>query len=170
MLFRSNGDSDGAYPGEVCLCLRVNHPSNKDCRDLHLYAASQSERFGGSYIYLCPIGLHYWASPVYAGDTVAGILVGGPVRAIDAEEAILELLDRHGGLVAEESIRKCVAAIPAAIPERIHALAAMLLAAAERVSPAISVSLNERQRFLDQQAHIAAAIHEIGRASCRERE
>jgi AraC-like DNA-binding protein/ligand-binding sensor protein len=153
--------TSGEADSDVCLCMRTNRHGNQDCRDLHLYAASQSERFGGSYIYLCPIGMHYWASPVYAGDTVAGILVGGPVRAIDAEEAVLELMDRHGDEVSEESIRNCIGAIPSATPERIHALASMLSAAASRVSPAIAVSLKERQRFLDQQAHIAAAIHEM---------
>ena len=157
----ADGAGDGAADSDICLCMRTCRQRNQDCRDLHLYAASQSERFGGSYIYLCPIGMHYWASPVYAGDTVAGILVGGPVRAIDAEEAVLELIERHGSEVPELAIRNCIAAIPAATPERIHALASMLSATAERVSPAIAVSLNERQRFLDQQSHIAAAIHEM---------
>ncbi|MFH2115919.1 MAG: helix-turn-helix domain-containing protein [Spirochaetota bacterium] len=157
----AGSDAGSDADSDVCLCLRSRRKGKQDCRDLHLYAASQSERFGGSYIYLCPIGMHYWASPVYAGDTVAGILVGGPVRAIDVEEAVLELMDRHGGEVPEEAIRSCIDAIPAAVPERIHALASMLSATAERVSPAIAVSLNERQRFLDQQAHIAAAIHEM---------
>ena len=146
---------------DVCLCMRSYRHRNQDCRDLHLYAASQSERFGGSYIYLCPIGMHYWASPVYSGDAVAGILIGGPVRAIEAEEAVLELMDRHGQEVPETVIRSCIAAIPEASSERIHALASMLSSAASRVSPAIAVSLKERQRFLDQQAHIAAAIHEM---------
>lgn len=153
-----------ANPGidtEVCLCTRTHQQRNQDCRDLHLYAASQSERFGGSYIYLCPIGMHYWASPVYVGDAVAGILVGGPVRAIEAEEAVLELMERQRGKLAEREVRACVAAIPEASPERIHALASLLSATAARVSPALALSLTERQRFLDQQAHIAAAIHEI---------
>jgi AraC-like DNA-binding protein/ligand-binding sensor protein len=148
---------------QACLCLRIydKHFDNQDCRDLHLYAAAQSERFGGSYIYLCPIGMHYWASPIYAGDAVAGILVGGPVRAIEESEAISELLERNAGHLPLASARSCINAIPSANPERIHALAAMLAAAAERASPTIAVALGERQRILEQQSRIASAIHEM---------
>ena len=148
---------------ETCLCLRMRRRKARggDCRDLHLYASTQSERFGGSYVYLCPIGMHYWASPVYAAETIVGILVGGPVRAIEAEEVLAELMELHPGELSETEARLRIGAIPQGSTERIRALAELLTAAAARVSPVLAGSLDERLRILDQQSHIASAIHDI---------
>ena len=34
-----------------------------NCRQSHLYGGYQSERFGGSYMYFCPVSLLHWSSP-----------------------------------------------------------------------------------------------------------
>ncbi len=130
------------------------------CTGLHLYAASQSEVFGGCYIYLCPIGMLYWTSPVFSGDTPVGSLVGGPARSIDREEAIEELSS-----LGSEKAAACVDAIPEATPERVKALSELLSAAADKVSFTFStkaaVSLAESRAKADQQSRISDAIHEI---------
>jgi ligand-binding sensor protein len=42
------------------------------CSNAHLYGCYQAERFGGQYVYFCPLGLTHWASPVIQKGQVVG--------------------------------------------------------------------------------------------------
>ncbi|WP_432666533.1 PocR ligand-binding domain-containing protein [Wukongibacter baidiensis] len=57
---------------KVCKTVQEIYADNSFCKNSRLYGAHQSKRFGGKYIFLCPIGLINWASPI----TVDGIMVG----------------------------------------------------------------------------------------------
>jgi len=56
------------------------------CSTLHSFAAFQSERFGGRYIYFCPLGMTFSASPIMAEGGFAGALIAGPVLMVENED------------------------------------------------------------------------------------
>ena len=47
------------------------------CKRVHLYGGYQSERFGGKYIFFCPMGMVHWASPISTKGMVRGYLLSG---------------------------------------------------------------------------------------------
>ena len=51
-------------PCAACERLRQKLGCSFGCEGLHPFAARQSERFGGRYIYFCSIGLAFFASPI----------------------------------------------------------------------------------------------------------
>lgn len=50
------------------------------CQKSHLYGAFQAERFGGQYIYFCPLGLVHWCAPVIRKGMMVGALVSSHVN------------------------------------------------------------------------------------------
>ena len=72
------------------------------CRQAHLYGGYQAERFGGSYIYFCPINMLHWASPLKEEGMMTGALIAGPALIIDPDELIDELNQKFDA----ESVRK----------------------------------------------------------------
>jgi AraC-like DNA-binding protein len=62
-----------------CLCGEESS-SEKKCIKLHIEAVNKARELGGSYIYLCPKGLVFWASPFYSGERVAGALLSGGMK------------------------------------------------------------------------------------------
>ena len=59
-----------------------------NCRRLHSFSARQSERFGGRYIYFCPIGMAFFASPIFSAGLYTGAFVGGPALIMDPEDLL----------------------------------------------------------------------------------
>ena len=45
------------------------------CSGHRVDAVFESHRLGGSYIYTCPLGFIFWASPIYSGGYRAGTLL-----------------------------------------------------------------------------------------------
>lgn len=61
------------------------------CKECHAKAMQHSVSYGGSYVYLCPKDLLFWASPVIKDGKNVGSFIAGPVISIDPEE--LEIYD-----------------------------------------------------------------------------
>jgi len=73
------------------------NPSQKiDCRNVHLYGSYQAERFGGKYVFFCPLGLVHWASPITIDGVMKGAILGGPVHMIEPDEFLIaDLLRKY---------------------------------------------------------------------------
>ena len=69
-------DGDANYLHCACknqfCCFISNKHNHKICQNSHKYGCYQAERFGGRYIFFCPLGLVHWISPV----TVEGVTCG----------------------------------------------------------------------------------------------
>ena len=167
----SGNPADEASASAGCAACRARRsgrgagPKEGDptCAELHLHGALQAERFGGSYIYICSIGMLHWASPLYAGGLPAGAMVGGPVMSIDRDEALAAVKEACPDDVAAPAIGDCVDRIPRAPANRVRALAEILAVAAERVSGGGSAASDEARRRIDQQSRISEEIHSIKR-------
>lgn len=100
------------------------------CENLHSYGAFQSERFGGRYIYFCPAGFAFFASPILMGGIFDGALVGGPIRIVDDDDFLANDALRLNELSPEisASIRESLLAAPQREPRILDRLSEQLFA------------------------------------------
>ena len=139
----------GTHACEVCRRLSALTGAGHDCASLHTYGAFQSERFGGRYIYFCPIGLAFFASPIMTGSAFAGALVGGPVRIMDAEDFLaadaLHLAELPTDTAAQ--IREGLLTAPQREPRILEHLSAQLFA------NAVYIGDSSHELFQRREAH-----------------
>ncbi|MFP4444517.1 MAG: PocR ligand-binding domain-containing protein [Spirochaetia bacterium] len=98
------------------------------CEESHRYGGYQAERFGGKYIFFCPLGLTHWASPVIINGELEATLLAGPVLMISHTEYLEDdIIRRH--TVSQSDIRRlkqCLSEIPYVEPDRVTALSESL--------------------------------------------
>jgi AraC-like DNA-binding protein len=104
------------------------------CGAAHRKGIEESRRLGSSYIYMCPLGLVFWASPLYSGGRYAGALLAGSVLVITREEVLERARCRCRDSGALERIKSSLEAIPRRDYEEIKALAQMMLICAQQIS------------------------------------
>ncbi len=76
------------YQGKPCFC---EYCQSCSYQRTHLYGCYEAERWGGKYIYYCPMGMIFLANVVRsAGDTEAG-LVTGPILMGEREDIDITL-------------------------------------------------------------------------------
>jgi len=118
--------------GELCKNLNCSF----NCSGLHAFAARQSERFGGRYIYFCPIGMVFFASPILSAGVYAGAFVGGPALIMDTEDLlagdIFSGLELSGDALTEAM--NVLSTVPSTAPQRLDFLSGQLFANAVYVS------------------------------------
>ncbi len=137
------------------------------CRNAHLYGSYQAERFGGRYIFFCPLGLVHWASPITHNGSMAGAVLGGPVLMVNAEDSMLEEMLRKNniGNIGLEDLKKGISKIPVIPPERVRCMSETLFMAT------MFISDSSRRRYLNdaeitaQQSGISQYIHSIKSAA-----
>ncbi|MBR5490841.1 MAG: AraC family transcriptional regulator [Oscillospiraceae bacterium] len=129
------------------------------CNGLHPFAARQSERFGGRYIYFCPIGMAFFASPILSAGIYSGAFVGGPALIMDTEDLLagdafsaLELDDER-----LEEASEILSAVPRTNPQRLDFLSGQLFANAVYVSDSSHELFIIRDRH-EQQNYISSYI------------
>ena len=106
------------------------------CDNAHLYGCYQAERFGGQYIYFCPIGLTHWASPVLQDGQVIAALIGGPVHMVDPDDFLIEELVARNGIHQDfiPELRQQMDKVPVFETEQVNALSGLLYLVACAVS------------------------------------
>jgi two-component system, response regulator YesN len=149
-------DSDtGATADGLC-----SFCTHSQCRNLHLHAATQARRFGGSFVYLCPLGFMHWASPLYLSGRSVGVLVGGPVLAIDRDEALASMRETRPDLDDAQLARGLELSVRAD-PERVHSLSQLMARLAEQASSGGLEEFEVSRRKTEQQSRISEEIHEM---------
>ena len=71
---------------KFCSIVKKDIDKFPGCKNIHLYGAYQSERFGGEYVFFCPLGLVHWASPIIKNGDMEAAILGGPVLMVDHDE------------------------------------------------------------------------------------
>jgi AraC-like DNA-binding protein/ligand-binding sensor protein len=67
------------------------------CRVARVHAAYDAMRFGGKYIFLCPLGLVNWASPITVDGQMTGAFIAGSRIMMKPDwKVIEETFDKHG--------------------------------------------------------------------------
>lgn len=158
-----NQAEDGQSPCSCGFCgyMQKVTGATLQCQKLHNNAAVQAERFGGKYIYFCPLGFVHFISPLIHDGALVGAIVGGPLLMIEHEEFFFEeilgkydIAKNHMSLLNKEL--KSLSFIP---PERVSGLAEMLYIITSYLNH--SQQLAQANEILQQQSEISDVIHRI---------
>ena len=155
---------DTLFASESCKFCAGLQPVLHDklnCRQVHLWGGYQAERFGGKYIYFCPVSLVHWASPIVIDGIMQGVLVGGPALMIEPEEVLDELQRKHGLNSNSEKILQNLQTVARVTPERVTALSELLAVSAEHLSLQADSRFTVSSDALAQQSRINEYIQYI---------
>jgi YesN/AraC family two-component response regulator len=147
---------NGPEPGEA-------EGRSQFCANAHLYGFSQAERFGGSYVYFCPLGLTHWASPVIGDGAALGGLIGGPVHMVEPDELLIEDLATRAGIQPDcwTEMRKQMDKVPVLTTERTHAMSELLFMVCQSLSDPSFAALAVKKNTGDLQAQLWEQIRFI---------
>lgn len=155
-VYESSPDST---PCAACKTLCEHLGCSFNCAGLHPFAARQSERFGGRYIYFCPIGMAFFASPIHSAGVYSGAFVGGPALIIDPEDVLAGDVFTDMALSEEQTILalEALSSVPTTTPQRLDALSGQLFANAVYVSDSSHELFMLREQH-EQQNYISSYI------------
>jgi AraC-like DNA-binding protein len=140
------------------------------CRELHINAIKKSYPYGGCYTYRCPMGFMFWTSPVYSNGCFVGAILGSGFRSKDedpihypASGSVSNKSPQAGALteVPDQGTISLISAFPQAKPERIQALAELMLVCAESLSTGNENYYETLKRRSEQQSRLSASILEL---------
>lgn len=154
------------YSCNLCqFCRNINKDTEKQssCASVHLYGSYQAERFGGKYVFFCPIGLVHWASPITVNNTFYGALIGGPVLMVDPDEFLLEDLIKKTGIngVELDNLREYLQSVPVIQPDIVNNLSELLFIVASSISDDKAAILEDQRQFYEIQSQISDSVHKI---------
>ena len=162
-LFSTHGGENGVCG--FCAAYQSMTGGQEDCVRSHLYGSYQAERFGGSYIFFCPIGLVHWASPILRGGMMQGAILGGPVLMIDRkeyfEEELLRKIAPRGSSGSFRGLRRQLEQVPYKSPEEVSGLAEVLFMLAAFLAGEAGTEYAAGREKLRQEAGIADYIQRL---------
>ena len=144
-----------------CLALQLRIQDRLNCRQIHLWGGYQAERFGGKYIYFCPVSLVHWASPIIIDGIMQAAFVGGPVLMIEPDEVVEELRRKYEITEGLDSVRQELEGIPRVRPEEVTAMSELLAVTAEHLSYQGDSRFLVTTEALEQQSKINEYIQYI---------
>ena len=109
----------------LCACAGV---SRERLIQVHIYGMTQAERFGGKYIYFCPMGLTCFVSPILGEDATQAKITVGPFIMVERQDFIDCELKETAGLSGEELLQAIdlLADVPFVSPQRVTQLSTLL--------------------------------------------
>ena len=155
------------YPLNGCrFCTKVQGMlDSKDdyCEKVHLYGGYQAERFGGKYIFFCPMGLVHWASPIASEGVVRGYLLGGPAMMVNPEDFLIEdlLLKNHLQTEDLDDLKESLEHIPIVPPDRVTSLSEMLFMTAIYISDAESLKYPDETKYNSHPSDVSRYLQGI---------
>ena len=153
------------------ICAAAGH-SLTDCLKAQNYGMVEAERFGGKYIYFCPMGLTCFISPILGIDGAEARITVGPFLMVDREEFISFDLRRQKNLSEEKilEIEKILNEVPYIPVDKVNAMS-MLLFMSVGFMNNISASnhMLETQGVDSMQGQVTAYIQQIKGNNERER-
>ncbi len=126
------------------------------CENAHLYGCYQSERFGGRYVYFCPIGLTHWASPILNEGNVVGALIGGPVHMVEPDDFLIEEIVEKNGIHPDHLplLQREMKKLPVVSTVRVNSLSETLFLIARALSDTSFCVLDQRKESADLQSRL----------------
>lgn len=152
-----------ANPEKCCKICGEIPDKGKNCANAHLYGGYQAERFGGKYIFFCPVGLVHWASPVIVEGAMEGAVLGGPVLMTEPDELLLDEVIEKGKIDRSKAgeIEKLINEIPVVDPEIVNNLSDLLFIVSLHISDVSPSYYQESRELLEQQSKISDYIRHI---------
>ncbi len=145
----------------VCAAIGARPES---CIKAHIYGMTEAERFGGKYIYFCPMGLSFFVSPIVGQAGSAAKITVGPFLMVDTEDYIAYDLQMKQKLDAESisNVLKAMKPVPFVPPGRVQSLSNLLFMAVGFLNDASATNrMLEAQRHEQVNGQISAYILEL---------
>lgn len=156
-LYKANHKHDFC---EFCIKLRKESNQKVDCSGVHLYGSYQAERFGGKYVFFCPIGMMHWVSPITINGIMKAAIIGGPVNIIEPDEFLQgELFGKH---FKGDQLSKAIAfskTLPVVKAEEVNSLSELLRILASYLSDSTWNRMELELMEMEQAADISSYIH-----------
>lgn len=130
------------------------------CLNSHLYGSYQSERFGGKYVYFCPLGLTHWTGPIISEGVLEGAFVAGPVHMVEPDDFLLnDYISRFKiSPSATKEIEADASKVKFADPAKVNYFSELLYLVAKAVSDETFSIISEKKEKGEQQSEIAEQI------------
>lgn len=115
-----------------CDLCQAAHLPKENCNQAHIYGMTEAERFGGRYIYFCPMGLTCFVSPIIGEAGSTAKITVGPFLMVELEDFIGCELDGRlqPGPEARRALIRRMEQIPYVPPQKVQELSVLLFMAA----------------------------------------
>ncbi|MDF1567333.1 MAG: helix-turn-helix domain-containing protein [Spirochaetaceae bacterium] len=145
----------------VCSDLAEQFGIDTACSQTHHFAAYQSERWGGRYVYLCPLSTLHWSSPLIQNGMMVGALIAGPVLLNGIDNATLSSIgDRYNLNTRQISeLHRQYEKISSLKPQRVNSLSNLLHTAAQSGSDRQDAAYFEDQESFQHESRIGEYLH-----------
>jgi AraC-like DNA-binding protein/ligand-binding sensor protein len=140
-------------------CTICNYIQGNECEESHLFGAYQSQIYGGSYIFFCPIGLVHFASPIIINEEMVGALLGGHVLINPPDDLLYEEVGRYIEDITE--VQKVIQSVDVMSAHKVQALSELMRVLAIQVSGGITESLKEQQKDYIMNQELFSYIQKI---------
>lgn len=120
--------------GYGCASCRICQAAGRQpevCVEAHNYGMTEAARFGGKYVYFCPMGLTCFTSPIFGAETIEAKITVGPFLMVEPQDYLRfdgqEQLRLPDGALAQ--IAQELTHIPCIDADRVTALSNLLFMA-----------------------------------------
>lgn len=112
------------------LCRAAGLP-DENCIRAHNYGMMEAERFGGKYIYFCPLGLTCFVSPIIGEAGSMAKITVGPFLMVELQDFIdCELKENlHLDAPTRERVVSLLKKVPQIMPQKVQELSILLFMA-----------------------------------------
>lgn len=134
-----------------CICFQNERERYQGCKKMHLYGAYQAERLGGRYIYYCPHGFAWCASPILVGGKLSAFLASGPALIMDLEDYLTSQPYQPEEMSWSGSLEELACIPPYKSPAAFGDLSVLLLTAATYLGEHSHLLESKKQNAMQQQ-------------------
>ncbi|MFI3206408.1 MAG: PocR ligand-binding domain-containing protein [Clostridia bacterium] len=155
---------DVGYSCASCKMCSIAGLEGETCVNAHIYGMVESERFGGKYIYFCPMGLTCFVSPIIDEEHSCAKITVGPFLMVEPEDYIsidIELRKNMDEAKKELLINE-LSNIPYIEAQKVQSLSVLLYMAVGFLNNVIiSGKLVEKQSAEEIQGQISYYIKQL---------
>ena len=158
-------NSDCLSESGCTICRRLSEISGVDidCKQAMRYGSYQAERFGGRYIFFCPLGFTHFISPISEDGELKYAISGGPLLMLDTDDVMEnELLSKlENNKESLQEFRGLVEEITYADTEKVTNLSELLFMVILGLQAEENRKLLDKRDMLVQQSDIGEYIQKI---------
>ena len=155
------GAADAADTTNAKAAGELSYLTQNPCREVHINSAKEANRLGGSFTYMCDLGLMFWTSPICADEHFIGGILGTGLLGIDQDETCDRMQRLCNGAESGEELRKKITGFTRGSPKKIKSLAELTLICAESLSTGSGDHYAAMRRRARQQAKLSAKVEEL---------
>ena len=153
--------------GYGCASCQLCHAAGRrpeECVQSQLYSMTESTRFGGKYIYFCPMGLTCFVSPILENEEATAKLTVGPFLMVDRQDYIACDLEGQMGLCGQplQNVAALLDNIPYVPAEKVTGMSNLLFMAVGFLNNVSAANrMLESQGSAEIQGQITSYIQQV---------